>query len=84
MYNAYYLITAGGTATDHFSRMIDNKLRRVHNGDLPFLTTQDCLTQKALLPSVLHPELENAPFAIDHGDLSPLNIIVDSDHNITG
>ncbi len=33
---------------------------------------------------MLHPELEDTPFAIDHGDLLPLNIIVDSEHNVTG
>jgi len=33
---------------------------------------------------VLYPELEHAPFAIDHGDLAPLNIIVDSEYNVTG
>jgi hypothetical protein len=78
------LIIIGGTATEYFSRIIDNKFRRVRNGHLPFITEQDCFDQKSLLPKVLHPELEDTPFAIDHGDLSPLNIIVDSEHNVTG
>ncbi|MCJ1251339.1 hypothetical protein MMC30_008571 [Trapelia coarctata] len=73
-----------GTATEYFSRIIGNKFRRVRNGHLPFITEQDCLDQKSILPKVLHPELEDTPFAIDHGDLSPLNIIVDSEHNVTG
>jgi hypothetical protein len=73
-----------GSATEHFTRIIDNKFPRVRNGHLPDITERDCLKQKRLLPKVLHPELEGAPFAIDHGDLSPSNIIVDSDHNITG
>ncbi len=32
---------------------------------------------------VLHPELEDMLFAIDHGDLSPPNIIVDFEYNVT-
>lgn len=78
------LLIVGGPATKYFSRVIDNKITRVRNGRLPDITEQDCLDQKSLLSRVLHPELENAPFAIDHGDLSPLNILVDSDYNITG
>lgn len=74
----------GGSATEYFTRIIDNKFSRVRNGHLPDITERDCLDQQRLLPEVLHPELEDAPFAIDHGDLSPSNIIVDSDHNITG
>jgi len=73
-----------GTATEYFLRIIDNKFYRVRNGNLPNITEQDCLDQKNLLPKVLHPELENKPFAIDHGDLSPLNIIVDTEYNVTG
>ncbi|CAD6446730.1 e5bd8db2-c2ee-4f87-83e1-d4eaa3249300 [Sclerotinia trifoliorum] len=73
-----------GSATAYFSRIIDDKFRRVPNGHLPFITEQDCFDQKSLLPTVLHPELEDMPFAIDHGDLSPLNIIVDSELNVTG
>jgi len=78
------LLIVGGPATKYFSRVIDNKITRVRNGRLPYITEQDCLDQRSLLSRVLHPELENAPFAIDHGDLSPLNILVDSDYNITG
>lgn len=73
-----------GTATEFFSRIIDNKFRRVRNGLLPLITEQKCFDQKSLLSKVLCPELEDTPFAIDHGDLSPLNIIVDCEHNITG
>ncbi|KAF2105493.1 hypothetical protein BDV96DRAFT_655571 [Lophiotrema nucula] len=38
---------------------------------------------ESLLQQVLYPELENAPFAIDHGDLAPLDITVDSEYNVT-
>jgi hypothetical protein len=74
----------GGTATQYFWRLTRNKLRRVRNGQLFGITEQDCFDQKNLLHQVLYPELEEAPFAIDHGDLAPLNIIVDSEYNITG
>ncbi|KAF1817062.1 hypothetical protein P152DRAFT_504466 [Eremomyces bilateralis CBS 781.70] len=74
----------GGTATPFFLKLIDSKVHRIRNGKLPELTEQDCFDQRKLLPQVLLPELENAPFAIDHGDLSPLNILVDSEHNVTG
>ncbi|KAF2240345.1 hypothetical protein BU26DRAFT_442836 [Trematosphaeria pertusa] len=73
-----------GTATKYFLRLIDNKLRRVRKGELPRLTEQDCFEQRRLLPQVLHLELENAPYAIDHGDLSPQNILADSEYNVTG
>lgn len=74
----------GGTATDYFSGMIDNKIGRVRSGMLPELTEQDCLDQQKLLPDVLDPRLDDAPFAVDHGDLGPLNILVDAENNITG
>jgi hypothetical protein len=64
----------GGTATEYFSRLTNNKLLRARKGQLPGITEQDCLD----------PELESAPFAIDHGDLAPQNIIVDSSYNIKG
>ena len=74
----------GGSATAFFSRIMDNKLKRIRNGELPFITEQDCHDQKGLLPMVLHTELEDTPFALDHGDLSAQNILVDSEHNVTG
>lgn len=40
--------------------------------------------QMDLLPSVLLPELDTAPFAIEHGNLGPRNIIIDEQHNIVG
>jgi hypothetical protein len=45
---------------------------------------KDCIDQQELLCQVLDPELEHAPFAIDHGDLAPSNIIVDAEYNVTG
>jgi hypothetical protein len=75
---------ARGSAIAYFLRIIDDKFRRVRNGHLPFITKRDCYDQKSLLLIVLHPELEDTPFAIDYGDLSPLNIIVDSKYNVTG
>ncbi|KAM4054834.1 phosphotransferase enzyme family protein [Hirsutella rhossiliensis] len=74
----------GTSAIGHFERIISNRRRRVCDGHLPGLTEQDCHDQQAILTSVLHPELEDAPFAMDHGDLSPQNILVDSAQNITG
>jgi hypothetical protein len=80
----YSLTITGGTATQYFSRLTDNKLSRVRSGRLPGITVQDCFDQRSLFSQVLSPELEHAPFAMDHGDLAPLNIIVDSEHNVTG
>ncbi|KAF1935922.1 hypothetical protein EJ02DRAFT_360414 [Clathrospora elynae] len=73
-----------GAAAQYFSRLIDNKLRRAGDGKLDGITVQDCFDQKVLLDQVLYPELEHAPFAIDHGDLAPLNIIVNSEYDVTG
>jgi aminoglycoside phosphotransferase (APT) family kinase protein len=38
----------------------------------------------SILSDVLLPELDGAPFAMDHGDLAPQNIIIDAQHNVTG
>ncbi|KAK2802082.1 hypothetical protein FQN51_004992 [Onygenales sp. PD_10] len=72
------------TATEYFSRIIENKIRRVRNGLLPEISEQDCFDQRNILSDVLLPELDNAPFTMDHGDLSPQNILVDSELNVTG
>ncbi|KAF9733862.1 hypothetical protein PMIN03_011819 [Paraphaeosphaeria minitans] len=72
------------SAAQYFSRLTDNKVQRILTGKLPGITEEDCSDQKRHLSRVLQPELENAPFAIDHGDLSPSNILVDSDYNVTG
>lgn len=77
-------IYPGGPASQYYSRLIENKLRRVGDGLLTELTEQDCLEQQALLPQVLYEELEDTQFAVDHGDLQPQNIIVDSNYNIRG
>lgn len=78
------IVGGAGAATKFFSRLKENKLRRVSNGQLPHITEQDCLNQERLLRQALHPDMEHAPFAMDHGDPGPLNIIVDSDHNVMG
>lgn len=74
----------GITARDHFMRIIQNKIRRVRSGLLPEITEQDCLDQMNILPGVLFPELDGAPFTLDHGDLSPQNILIDAQYNVTG
>jgi hypothetical protein len=56
----------------------------VRDGHLPDLNESDCLAQKALLLGILIPDLESAPFAVEHGDLSQDNIIVDTEWNIQG
>jgi hypothetical protein len=80
----FLLTFEGGSARQYFSRLTENKLRRVRNGQLCGITEQDCFDQRDLLHHVLYPELEEAPFAMDHGDLAAQNIIVDSEYNITG
>jgi RIO-like serine/threonine protein kinase len=77
-------MVVGRNATEYFSRLTQNKLRRVRSGELSGITEHDCLNQEKFLHQVLRDEPEQLPFAIDHGDLAPLNIIVDSEHNITG
>lgn len=37
-----------------------------------------------ILSDVLLLDLDEAPFAIAHGDLSPQNIIIDAYYNVTG
>jgi hypothetical protein len=77
-------MTAGGNATQYFSRLTENKIRRVRSGQLSDITEQDCLIQETFLHQVLDHEPKELPFAIDHGDLAPLNVIVDTEYNITG
>ncbi|KZF20524.1 hypothetical protein L228DRAFT_232091 [Xylona heveae TC161] len=73
-----------GTATKFFERVANNRLYKVRNGDMPDITEQDCFEQKSLLPEVLYPSLDDAPFALDHDDLLPSNIIIDEEHNVVG
>ncbi|KAJ5394741.1 hypothetical protein N7509_006528 [Penicillium cosmopolitanum] len=73
-----------GSSLKHFTRIIQNKTRRVREGVLPEITEQDCSDQMNILSNVLLPELDEAPFAIAHGDLSPRNILIDAQHNVTG
>ena len=75
---------SGGSSLKHFTRIIQNKTRRVREGLLPEITEQDCSDQMNILSNVLLPELDEAPFAIAHGDLSPQNILIDAQHNVTG
>ncbi|KAI2091697.1 hypothetical protein LOZ36_000785 [Ophidiomyces ophidiicola] len=75
---------ATGSPLKHFTRIIKNKICRVREGLLPEITEQDCSDQMNILSNVLLPELDEAPFAIDHGDISPRNILIDGQHNVTG
>jgi hypothetical protein len=78
------LIIKGITVTEHLTRIIYHKIDRVRNGLLPEITEKDSLDQRNILSSVLLPELEDAPFTMDHGDLATQNIIIDAEHNVTG
>jgi hypothetical protein len=64
--------------------IIDRKIVRASNGQMPELQLRDCFIQRALVSRVVHPALENSPFLISHEDLAPQNIIVDSEYNIKG
>lgn len=68
----------------HFTRIIQNKTYRVREGLLPGITEQDCSDQMNILTNVLLPQLDEAPFAIAHGDLAPQNTLIDAQHNIMG
>lgn len=78
------LILSGGQTLNHLMDMIDKKVVRVCRGGLPNIRITDCFIQRALLPKVIHQELNEASFFIAHGDLSAQNIIVDSQYNVTG
>ncbi|KAJ5414891.1 hypothetical protein N7509_000225 [Penicillium cosmopolitanum] len=78
------LTSPGGSSLKHFTRIIQNKTRRVREGLLPEITAKDCSEQMKILPDILLSELDEAPFAIAHGDLSPQNILIDAYHNVTG
>lgn len=79
---AYY--NRGHCHRAFFTRIINHKIRRVRSGFLPEITEQDCFNQMNILSDVLLPELDDAPFVMDHGDLSAQNILIDSEHNVTG
>ncbi|KAJ5629975.1 hypothetical protein N7528_003632 [Penicillium herquei] len=76
--------TGETSATDHFKRIIENKVTRIRRGKLPELTEQDVSAQMDLLPTVLLPELETAPFAVTHTGFGMHNIIVDEQGVISG
>ncbi|CEL04894.1 hypothetical protein ASPCAL06018 [Aspergillus calidoustus] len=75
---------ARGSSLKHFTRIIQNKTRRVREGLLPELTEQDFSDQMNILPNVPLPGLDEAPFAVTHGDISPQNILTDAQYNVTG
>ncbi|KID62145.1 uncharacterized protein G6M90_00g051620 [Metarhizium brunneum] len=70
------------TATNFFERRIRNQLKRAKDGKLPGLTEKDCLDQLALLPKVLGEDGSSKLFAMDHGDIKPVNIIMDNENHI--
>lgn len=78
------LTTIGGSTLDFLTDAVDRKIIRVYRNQLPETSLEDCLILRALLPKVVHEELNHAPFLISHGDLSSNNILVDSDYNVTG
>ena len=71
------------TSTEHITRVIQNKVVRIRKGTLPELTEQDVSEQMDILPSVLRPELDTAPFAVDHMGFGMHNMIID-EGNLTG
>ncbi|KAI9891145.1 MAG: hypothetical protein M1814_002988 [Vezdaea aestivalis] len=74
----------GGDSSTFCKRLIENKITRVRRGMDTEISEQDCFDQRSLLGQVLHPLLEEAPFAINHGDIKPSNIIIDAKLNIAG
>lgn len=78
------LIGTGTSASKYLIEVIDRKIVRAGNGQMPGLQLRDCFIQRALVSRVVHPALENSPFLISHEDLAPQNIIVDSEYNIKG
>jgi serine/threonine protein kinase len=78
------LIGTGTSASKYLIEIIDRKIVRASNGQMPEIQLRDCFIQRALASRVVHPELENSPFLISHEDLAPQNIIVDSEYNIKG
>lgn len=66
--------------------MIDRKIVRVTNGNVPDLSVKlrDCFIQRALVRRAVHASLENSITVIAHEDLAGQNIIVDSGYNVKG
>ncbi|WEW60409.1 hypothetical protein PRK78_005894 [Emydomyces testavorans] len=73
-----------GSALENLTNKIDEKIIRICRGELREIRVMHCFLLQSLLEEAIHRPLDNAPFFIDHGDLSPQNIIVDSEYNITG
>ncbi|KAJ5897328.1 hypothetical protein N7504_007616 [Penicillium tannophilum] len=72
------------TATEHYTKVIQNKIVRIRDGKLPELTEQDVSDQQSLLPTFLIPDLDEYSWAIDHGELVGEKILVNSEHDIIG
>ena len=62
--------------------MIDRKIIRVSEGNMPELQLRDCFIQRALVSRAVHAPLETFTTVIAHEDLAGQNIIVDSDFNV--
>ncbi|KAL4725663.1 hypothetical protein ACLX1H_007814 [Fusarium chlamydosporum] len=70
------------TASKWIRDKIKRKRKRAKAGKLPGGTVADCDHQKELIDKYLMPELDSAPHVLVHGDLSPVNIIMDEKNNV--
>lgn len=60
-----------------------NRRGLVQKGKVTDLSEKDCIDQQLLLDTMLGEDgLVDTAFAMDHGDVKPDNIIVDTDGNI--
>jgi hypothetical protein len=54
------LIGTGTSASKYLIEIIDCKIVRASNGQMPELQLRDCFIQRALVSRVVHPALENS------------------------
>ena len=72
------------SANKYLTEIIDRKIVRPSNGQMPELQLRDCFIQRVLVSRVVYSTLESPPFLISYEDLALQNIIVDSEYNIKG
>lgn len=72
------------SAKEYVHGKISRKIDRALNNKYPGGDVKGCYEQQSLANTYLIPELDGSPYTLIHGDLSPNNIIVDSEYNVKG
>ncbi|KAH8198648.1 hypothetical protein TruAng_007189 [Truncatella angustata] len=74
----------GFSALKYLQDIVDGRIQRVIDGQLPELDTRSCFVHRALLRHAVSNDLDASLSVIVHGNLAPHKIIIDEELNIKG